>query len=69
MEGEGDILIFDTGGGRNVTITRISCNFFEYKNHKQRLLGYKYKSEGKVYPIINAVTKALIQGRDQTVYW
>ena len=40
MEEKGDVLIFDTGGGRNVTITRIAWNVFEYKNHKQRLLGY-----------------------------
>ena len=25
-------------------------------------MGYQDKSEGKVYPIVNAVTKALIQG-------
>ena len=36
---------------------------FEYKNHKQRIMGYQDESEGKVYPIVDAVTKAWIQGR------
>ena len=63
MGEEGDILIFDTSGGINGTITRRAWHIFEYKNHKQRLLGYQDKSEGKVYPIVNAVAKAQIQGR------
>ena len=67
MEQDGDILIFDTGGGRSGTITRKDRNFFEYKNKKQRLLVYQDKSEVKVYPIVNAVTKAWIQGRDLSI--
>ena len=67
MEEEGDILIFDIVSGRDGTITRRLCYVFEYKNHKQRLLGYQDKILGKVYPIINAVTKAWIQGRDLPV--
>ena len=43
MKEEDDILIFDTGGGRNGTTTRIVWHVFEYKNHKQRLLGYQDK--------------------------
>ena len=43
MKEEVDILIFDTGGGRNVTITRIVRRVFEYKNHKQRLMRYQDK--------------------------
>ena len=67
MEEEGGILIFGTDGGSNYTITRRAWCVFKYKNHKQRLLGYQDKSEEKVYPIINSVTKAWIQGRDITL--
>ena len=64
MEEEGDILIFDTGGGRSGTTTRIALHLSEYKIHKQRLLRYKNKSERNVYPIVNTGTKAWIQGGD-----
>ena len=64
MEEKGDIIIIDTCGGRNGTITIIAWHVFEYTNHKQRLLVYRDKSEVKVYPIVSAVTKAWIQGRD-----
>ena len=64
MEEEGYILIFDTGGDSNGNITRREWHVFEYKNHKQRLLGYQDKSKGKVYTIVNAVTKSWIQVRD-----
>ena len=45
MEEEGDILIFDTGGEINGTITRRAWNIFEYTNHEQRLMVYQDKSE------------------------
>ena len=64
MEEEGDIIIFDTGGGSNGTITRRVWHVFEYTDHKQILLGYQDKSEIKAYPIVNAAAKAWIQGRD-----
>ena len=38
--------------------------FLNTKNLKYRLLGCQDKSEWTVYPIVNAVTKAWIQGRD-----
>ena len=63
MEEEGDILIFDTGGGNNWTITRRVWHVFEYINNKQRLLGYQDKSEGGFYLVVNSVTKEWIQGR------
>ena len=44
MEEEGDIIIFDTGGGRNGTTKRRAWHVFEYKNHKQRLMGYQDKN-------------------------
>ena len=43
MEEDGDILIFDTGGGSNGTMTKRVCHVFEYKIHKQVLLEYQYK--------------------------
>ena len=61
MEEEGDIIILDTGDRRNGNIKRREWHIFEYKNHKQRLMGYQDKSEGKFYPIVNAVTKAWFQ--------
>ena len=66
-EEEAGILIFDTGGERNGTITRREWHVFEYTNHKQRILGKQDKSEGKVYPTVNAATKAWIHGRYMTV--
>ena len=62
MEEEGDILIFDIGGRRNGTITIRVWHVFECTNNKQILLGYQYKSERKMYPIVYAVTKVWIQG-------
>ena len=67
MEEEGGIIIFDTGGGRNGTATRRAWHVFDYKNHKYILLGQQDKSEGKVYPVVNDVMKAWIQGRDLPV--
>ena len=64
---QGYILIFDTGGGRSGTITRRSWYVFEYKNHKLIILVYHDKIEVKVYPIVNSVDKAWIQGRDLPV--
>ena len=57
MEEQGDILIFDTGGGSIGTIAIRARYLFEYTNQKQRLLEYQDKSEVKVYPIVNAVMK------------
>ena len=67
MEEEGDILIFDIGGRRNGTTKIRSWHVFEYTNYKQRLIGYQDKNEGKVYPVVNALMKAWIQGRDLPV--
>ena len=67
MEEEDDILILETGGGRNWIVTIIVWHVFEYKKQKQVPMVYKDKSEGKLYPIVNAVTKVWIQGRNQPV--
>ena len=64
VDEEKDVLIFDTGTGRNGTIKKIAWNVLEYKNHPQELCGYQDKSKGKFYPIFNSVTKYLIKDRD-----
>ena len=56
MEEESDVLIFDTGGGRNGTIKRLAWNVFDYTKHKHRLLGYQDKSEEKLYPFVATLT-------------
>ena len=63
MEEEVDILIFDKSVGSNGIIKRRAWHVFEYTNHEYRLLVYQDKIEGKLYPIVNAVIKAWIQGR------
>ena len=59
-----DILIFDTGGGKNPTITQRAWTVFETTSHQQEIRGYQDTSGGKICPIVNAVTKAFIPGRD-----
>ena len=61
---QNDILIFDTGGGKNPTITRRAWTIFETTNHQQEIRGYQDTSGGKICQIVNAVTKAFIPGRD-----
>ena len=39
MEEEGDILIFEIGGGNNSNITIREWHVFEYTKHKQKLMG------------------------------
>ena len=48
-----DVLIFDTWGVRNITIKKIAWHVFEYKNYQQEPRGYRGKSKGKVYYIVN----------------
>ena len=38
-EKDKDVLIFDTRGGWNVTITKRACCVFEFRNHQQKLCG------------------------------
>ena len=64
---EKDVFIFDLVGGWNGNITKIAWYVFKYTHHQQELCGYQYKSNGKVFSIVNAVTKAWIKDRDITV--
>ena len=66
MEEEGDILRFDTGCVRNSTIIRRAWHFFKQIINSD-YWDTKIKNEGKVYPIVNAVTKLWIHGRDLPV--
>ena len=43
---EKDLLIFDTGGGQNGTITKIAWNFSEYTNNQQELFWIPWKHSG-----------------------
>ena len=63
-----DILIFDTDGGKNSTIAQQAWTVFETISHQQEIRGYQYTSGGKNCSIVNAVTKAFIQGRDLPVF-
>ena len=59
-----DMLIFDTGGGNNSTITKKAWHIFENTNHKQYLLGYGDKGDPKECQIINAATIAFIPRKE-----
>ena len=59
-----DILILDTGGGKNSTITTSAWHVFERTNHVQEVRGYGEKGEGRTCAIVNAATKAWIKDRD-----
>ena len=59
-----DILIMDTGGGQNCTITKRAFYITEITNHKASMSGYQDKSNPKMCSIVNAMTRAKITGKD-----
>eukprot|EP00957_Ditylum_brightwellii_P171499 13056184-Ditylum_brightwellii.AAC.1 len=61
------IVVFDTGGGKNSTITAIVWHMFESTNHTQKIRGYGSEEERKLCCIVNAATKAHIPGRDMPI--
>ena len=63
-----NVLIFDTGGGRNGIITSRAWHVYERTSHRQEVVGYQDKSGGTICPIVNAVTKAYIPGRNLPVF-
>ena len=67
MKYEREILKFDTGIGSNGNITRRVWHVFGYTNHKHQLLVYQDKSKGKIYLLVNVVTKLWIQKRDPPI--
>ena len=62
------ILIMDTGGGTNCTITKRAF-YISYiiEGKKIALSGYQDRSDPKVCSIVNGQTKAFIKGRSDPV--
>ena len=58
------IFIIDTGGGKCSTIIQRAWKVVSNTNHKTELLGYQDKCPPQCYPIVNAITKVLLPGRD-----
>jgi hypothetical protein len=67
QKSERDILIVDTGGGRNATVTSKAWQVLHRTSHKTAMSGYQDKAPPKVCPIVNAATKATILGRETPV--
>jgi len=62
-----DIMVIDTGGGMNATITKRAWKILHRTNHQTAMVGYQDKGSPQVCQIVNAVTKASITGRDKPV--
>jgi hypothetical protein len=62
-----DILIVDTGGGRNATVTSRAWKVLHRTSHRTAISGYQDKAPPKVCPIVNAATKVKIPGRETPV--
>eukprot|EP00957_Ditylum_brightwellii_P190081 14470779-Ditylum_brightwellii.AAC.1 len=62
-----DILVVDTGGGRNSTVTKRVWHVFEKTNQEQLIKGYGSSNDGRICPIVNAATNATFPGRDEPV--
>ena len=54
------VLVFDTGGGRNATVTTSAWKILQRTNHRMAMHGCQDKGPPKICPIVNAVTKAFI---------
>ena len=63
---ESHTMVIDSGGGQTYTVTKNAWRITHTTNHWTALLGYQDKNT-QVCPIVNAVTKAHIKGRDQPV--
>ena len=61
-----DVLIVDTGGGHYSTITTNAWLILSKTNHVTHMSGYQ-SGNHKVYPVVNGVTKATIEGRRDPV--
>eukprot|EP00957_Ditylum_brightwellii_P044034 3341609-Ditylum_brightwellii.AAC.1 len=60
-----DMLVVDTGGGKNSTITKRTWHVFENTNQEQLIKGYGSSDDGRICSIVNAATKATFPGRDE----
>ena len=61
------ILIIDTGGGIQPTITKNAWKITNTYNIKISLSGYQSQEQPKECQVVNAVTKVLIPGREDPV--
>jgi len=62
----GDIMVVHTGGGEYSTITDRAWHVLSNTNHSSLMSGYQSEHE-QVLSVVNAVTKAYIEGRDEPV--
>eukprot|EP00957_Ditylum_brightwellii_P092623 7053217-Ditylum_brightwellii.AAC.1 len=60
-----DIMVADSGGGRNSTITKRTWYVFENTNYKHIIKGYGSKDERQLWSIVNAATKAWVPKREE----
>eukprot|EP00957_Ditylum_brightwellii_P033608 2547846-Ditylum_brightwellii.AAC.1 len=60
IDGRGDIVVIDLGGGQNSTITAKAWHVFEENNHTLDIKGHSEKGKGKTCKIVNAAIKAWI---------
>ena len=63
-----DILVIDTGGEPNCTITKRAFHVTDiHEGHKTALFGYQDKGKPTVCSIVNGLTKAKVRGRNEPV--
>ena len=62
-----DVLVIDTGGGKTATITKRAWKILHRTNHRTAMQGYQDKGPARICPIVNAVTKVEIPGKDLPV--
>ena len=59
-------MVVDTGGGEYSTITDSAWHVLSNTNHSSLMSGHQSEHE-QVLSVVNAVTKAYIEGRDEPV--
>ena len=57
----------DTGGGCMSTVTNRAWEVLQYTNHKTKISGYQDKGSPQMCNIVNAITKAKIQGMEESI--
>lgn len=67
MEEKGDILIFDTGGGRTPTVSSKAWRIIANTRVSSSFQGYGPGTPVTKCDVVHAVTKAHIQGRDKPI--
>eukprot|EP00957_Ditylum_brightwellii_P178503 13597643-Ditylum_brightwellii.AAC.2 len=67
MKDINDILMIDSGGGRNSTVMSMAWYVFEKTNHKQDICGYGNKDKVRACNIVNVITKSWISGKKEPV--